>query len=225
MWSWCVRPVMLPLPTALPLTLLARPPARTVGHRHACCAAPHAQASWWGPSGRERSSDTQGVSTDSALPALLAAAAAEGSAVALHLEPYPGRSAHSVREDLRYLVDTYGSSPGLLRIEGRLVHYVYDSYHIAPADWAELLAPGGEHSVRGTDLDGAPEVDDCTAPGRHGGGLVSAAGDLESPQEATALVARSANPALPFVADARRRLHWSVAGPGRWGPSHPARRV
>lgn len=46
-------------------------------------------------------------------------------AVSLHLEPYPGRSAASVREDLLYLMRTVGASPALLRAEKRgprLVH-------------------------------------------------------------------------------------------------------
>lgn len=30
----------------------------------------------------------------------------------------------------------------------------YDSYHIPPADWAELLTPGGSASLRGTAADG-----------------------------------------------------------------------
>lgn len=84
-----------------------------------------AAVSWWGPGWRQNTTDTQGVSTDALLPALLAAAEAEGMAVSLHLEPYPGRSAASVREDLLYLMRTVGASPALLRAEKRgprLVH-------------------------------------------------------------------------------------------------------
>lgn len=52
--------------------------------------------------------DTQGVQTDSALLALLDAAAASGVRVAVHLEPYAGRDARSVRDDIAYLHATYG---------------------------------------------------------------------------------------------------------------------
>ncbi len=57
------------------------------------------------------------------------------------------------------MVDTYGASPALLRIPGSSrvpvpVYYVYDSYHIPPSDWASLLGPEGERSIRGTRLDG-----------------------------------------------------------------------
>ncbi|KAL4436928.1 hypothetical protein ABPG75_004067 [Micractinium tetrahymenae] len=121
-----------------------------------------AAVSWWGPQWRQNTTDTQGVSTDALLPALLEAAEAEGMAVSLHLEPYPGRTAASVREDLFYLMGRVGGSPALLRAEkrgprlrrGLPVLFVYDSYHIPPGDWAQLLQPGGELSLRGTEADG-----------------------------------------------------------------------
>jgi hypothetical protein len=100
--------------------------------------------------------------------------------VALHLEPYPLRSAMSVREDLEYIAgrfytrtchnltglvttltglvttEHYGHHQSLLRAKagdadaeerGRLVYYVYDSYHIRPFEWARLLTPGGSRFV------------------------------------------------------------------------------
>lgn len=139
----------------------------------------------------------QGVSTDALLPVLLEAAEAEGMAVSLHLEPYPGRTAATVRDDLLYLMRRVGGSPALLRAakrgselapvssgrpgstaprlattaassgagaaegaqhRGLPVFFVYDSYHIPPGDWAKLLQPGGELSLRGTEADGAGRV-------------------------------------------------------------------
>lgn len=111
-------------------------------------------ASWWGPQWRAGTTDTQGVSTDAALPRLLEAADAEGVKVAIHLEPYVGRNATTVREDLAHLAARCGAAPALLRLGGRPLFFVYDSYHIQPADWAELLSPGGARTVRGTPLDG-----------------------------------------------------------------------
>lgn len=79
-----------------------------------------------------------------------------GMHIAFHLEPYPGRTAASVRDDVAYLAKNYGASRALLRgTRGRPVYFVYDSYHIPPSQWAVLLAPGGgAESVRGGDLDG-----------------------------------------------------------------------
>jgi hypothetical protein len=162
--------------------------------------------------------DTQGVQTDSALLALLDAAAASGVRVAVHLEPYAGRDARSVRDDIAYLhatygrarrggggsltgahlrvscrvaraagVCSYGQHDGLHRdASGRMFlcvyarelppryvthsrcltrararcggSYVYDSYHIAPAEWARVLMPAGDLSIRGTPDDAAVMV-------------------------------------------------------------------
>jgi glycoprotein endo-alpha-1,2-mannosidase len=60
----------------------------------------------------------------------------------------------TVREDLQHLMDTYGSSPALLRIRGLPVYYLYDSYRIPADAWAKLLSPAGDITVRGTNLDG-----------------------------------------------------------------------
>lgn len=69
--------------------------------------------------------------------------------IAFHLEPYPGRSAASVREDLAYIKAQYAASPAFVPI-----FYVYDSYHIPASEWAIILSPEGAHTVRGTELDG-----------------------------------------------------------------------
>jgi glycoprotein endo-alpha-1,2-mannosidase len=132
------------------------------------------------------------VSTDALLPGLLEAAEAEGLAISFHLEPYPGRSAASMREDLLYLMDRVGASPAVLRVgggrgssgdnnsssnssdgsssgdgpsssssipkQGLPAFFVYDSYHIPPQDWAALLLPGGELSLRGTPADGESQA-------------------------------------------------------------------
>jgi glycoprotein endo-alpha-1,2-mannosidase len=67
----------------------------------------------------------QGVSTDAVLPLLLRVAGEEGVRVALHLEPYPGRTAASVREDLLYLMSAVGDSPALLRVGPRRLPVYY----------------------------------------------------------------------------------------------------
>jgi glycoprotein endo-alpha-1,2-mannosidase len=73
--------------------------------------------------------------------------------IAVHLEPYPGRSVFSIRQDLEYLHARHGRSRALYRINGKPVFYVYDSYHIEAQQWRRLLALGGDVTVRGTPLD------------------------------------------------------------------------
>jgi glycoprotein endo-alpha-1,2-mannosidase len=103
-----------------------------------------AVVSWWGQKSRSESHDSQGVSTDSLIPAVLAAAATiDGLTIAFHMEPYPGRTAESTYEDLLYIHDTYGSSKALYRIKNKLVFYIYDSYHIHHTDWAQYFTSRG----------------------------------------------------------------------------------
>ena len=114
-----------------------------------------AVVSWWGREGVS-AGDSQGRLTDAAVERALAAAAATGGrvGVALHLEPYAGRSVESVRADLAHLRARFGAHPGLHRLRGRPVFYVYDSYHQGAGEWARLLTPGGDLTVRGGELDG-----------------------------------------------------------------------
>lgn len=101
--------------------------------------------SWWGQESRAESTDTQGVSTDSVIPIILSLAEQNTDIkIALHLEPYIGRSAMSVREDIEYIYNKYGHYSSLLRTtEGRLVFYVYDSYHVSAQDWQLVLHTNG----------------------------------------------------------------------------------
>lgn len=116
-----------------------------------------AVVSWWGQKDKDYATDTQGVNTDEAVANLLDQADkhAGGIKIAMHMEPYPGRSIESIREDLEYIYTTYGHHESLLRSsDGRLVFYMYDSYHISPMYWSRLLTPEGDMSIRGTGIDG-----------------------------------------------------------------------
>jgi hypothetical protein len=83
-----------------------------------------AAVSWWGQASRAAAADSQGVSTDGLIPTVLAAAEAVAAdpvdprpiKIAFHLEPYPGRTAASVREDLAYIHARYGASPAFVPI-------------------------------------------------------------------------------------------------------------
>ena len=124
-----------------------------------------AVVSWWGQRDKPYAADTQGVNTDIVMASLLehadifnTAAEKEGSdtiKIAFHLEPYPSRSITSIQSDLEYITEKYGHHECLYRsTDNRPVYYVYDSYHILPLQWARLLGPDGDISVRGTPHDG-----------------------------------------------------------------------
>ena len=117
-------------------------------------------ASWWGRPDITKG-DSQGVSTDEMFQMLLDVGEKTGVKVAFHLEPYEGRSASSVREDIHYLVHRYGSHPALLRIPRPgtnspllPVYFVYDSYHIPSEQWSELFHGTATSTLRGTAADG-----------------------------------------------------------------------
>jgi glycoprotein endo-alpha-1,2-mannosidase len=74
-------------------------------------------SSWWG----------WGSPEDVRLPLVLRAANAAGLSVAVHLEPYPGRTIESVEADIEHLQEF-----GITRF------FVYQPFDIAEADWAAL---------------------------------------------------------------------------------------
>ncbi len=74
-----------------------------------------AMLSWWGRKDSDVRRDSQGVNTDLIVPAVLDAAAAHGVGISWHLEPYGGRSPATVRDDLKYLHERYGSHPAIWR--------------------------------------------------------------------------------------------------------------
>jgi glycoprotein endo-alpha-1,2-mannosidase len=76
-------------------------------------------SSWWG----------WGSAEDVRLPLVVEEAHAAGLAVAVHLEPYPGRSIETVEADIDHL-----RTLGITRI------YVYRPFDIPASDWADLRA-------------------------------------------------------------------------------------
>lgn len=91
--------------------------------------------SWWG----------RGSSDDRRMPMVLAAARRHGLQVAIHLEPYPGRTITSVGTDLTYL-----ASWGIRDV------YVYHPRDFAASDWAALRpqVPPSMRLFAGTQLVG-----------------------------------------------------------------------
>jgi glycoprotein endo-alpha-1,2-mannosidase len=76
-------------------------------------------SSWWG----------WGSAEDVRLPLVAKEARAAGLSVAVHLEPYAGRTIATVESDVDHL-----RTLGITRI------YVYRPFDIAPSDWADLRA-------------------------------------------------------------------------------------
>jgi hypothetical protein len=62
-------------------------------------------SSWWG----------QGSNEDQAVPILLELGEQYGIKVAFHIEPYPGRTAESIVDDIKYIYAQYGDSPAFFR--------------------------------------------------------------------------------------------------------------
>ena len=80
--------------------------------------------SWWG----------RGSPEDGRLPAVVAAARADGLSVAVHLEPYTGRTVAGSVADVAYLRATYGIT----------TFYVYRPTDLSSGDW--LLAQPALHA-------------------------------------------------------------------------------
>ncbi|MBE9478543.1 MAG: hypothetical protein IMY80_01145 [Chloroflexi bacterium] len=62
-------------------------------------------SSWWG----------QGSNEDQAVPILLELGEQYGIKVAFHIESYPGRTAESIVDDIKYIYAQYGDSPAFFR--------------------------------------------------------------------------------------------------------------
>jgi len=96
--------------------------------------------------GRQVLSDTQGVKTDDVFPFAIAAAQRYNIKIAVHLEPYHGRSPKSIKEDIRYLKERYGDS--LIYKNGLPLIYIYDAYHSSSEEWHQLLCHDGNATIR-----------------------------------------------------------------------------
>ena len=69
--------------------------------------------SWYPPNQH----DNEGRASDELIPLLLNKAAQYGLKITFHIEPYKKRSPESVKEDLKYIINTYGEHPAFYREE------------------------------------------------------------------------------------------------------------
>ena len=104
--------------------------------------------------------DGEGKPLDELIPLLLDMAKNYALKVALHLEPYENRTAHSVHNDIKYIHNQYGTHPAFYKVLPRAesptalpIVYIYDSYQIPAHDWAQVFTTDGSLSLRNTPHD------------------------------------------------------------------------
>jgi glycoprotein endo-alpha-1,2-mannosidase len=98
--------------------------------------------SWWG----------KGKYEDKSIPKYLDIADRFGLKIAFHIEPFY-TSAQEFREILKYLVSQYGDHPAIYKFNGKPLYYIYDSYKVKSEEWAKVLNPEGEITIRNNALD------------------------------------------------------------------------
>uniref|UniRef100_A0A1B6M222 Glycoprotein endo-alpha-1,2-mannosidase n=1 Tax=Graphocephala atropunctata TaxID=36148 RepID=A0A1B6M222_9HEMI len=78
--------------------------------------------------------------------------------IALQIEMYSGRNQESFLKNINYIMKKYSSHSSFYKFmkNGSYlpVYYVYESYLTPASSWKELLAPGGNKTIRGTPHDG-----------------------------------------------------------------------
>ena len=105
--------------------------------------------SWWGENKNDNQISSNTGFSDSTVQLIMNLAARHNIFVCFHIEPYAGRTAKSVGQNIRYLIDKYGNHPAFYyyrdskSLEARPFFYIYDSYKIPSHEWASVLGPGG----------------------------------------------------------------------------------
>ncbi|MEG2061530.1 MAG: alpha-mannosidase [Alistipes sp.] len=98
---------------------------------------------WWG----DNDFGTPGLKT------LFDEAAKRDMKVCFHIEPYSNRNPENIRTNIAKLIAKYGSHPAFYRMNGKPCFFIYDSYITPASEWARLLKPDGDITIRGTKLD------------------------------------------------------------------------
>lgn len=88
-----------------------------------------------------------------ALPELFDQADKHGLKVCFHIEPYGNRNPENLRSNMAKILRQYGNHPAFYRMQGRPCFFIYDSYLTPASEWARLLQPDGDLTIRNTDLD------------------------------------------------------------------------
>jgi len=102
----------------------------------------------WYPLGK---SDDEGEPrSEQFIREILDSALYSGIKVCFHIEPYEGRTAESVANDIKYLIKTYGTHDSMYTkrrpnsANWLPMFYIYDSYQIKAADWSRVLSNDSE---------------------------------------------------------------------------------
>ena len=99
--------------------------------------------SWWGENSFE----------DKNVKMIMDIADSKKIKINFHLEPTSDRTSEKVVEMIQYIIDNYGQHNAFYKFKDKPLFYIYDSYHIKKSDWATILTPEGNSTIRGTDLD------------------------------------------------------------------------
>jgi len=99
---------------------------------------------WWG----ERDFKHPGI------PILFDEAEKAGLRICFHIEPYTNRNAENFRDNVKYIIDTFGDHPAFYRVNGKPMFFIYDSYIVKNEEWARLFSKEGDLSVRDSKYDG-----------------------------------------------------------------------
>lgn len=84
------------------------------------------------------------------VPLIMNEAAKAGLKVCFHIEPFRGRNAQTTRQNIKTIIEMYGSHPAFYRINAKPLFFVYDSYLTKADEWADLLQPNGKITMRNT---------------------------------------------------------------------------
>ncbi|XP_076819155.1 glycoprotein endo-alpha-1,2-mannosidase-like [Clavelina lepadiformis] len=117
--------------------------------------------SWYPP---EKADEEGSPASEQFIHSFLKLANAYNLKVCFHIEPYAGRNASSVKEDLKHIIEQYGSHPAFYRTKDPRqlavnardlpLVYVYDSYLTPAEDWNKILThKESKNSIRGTEYD------------------------------------------------------------------------
>lgn len=87
------------------------------------------------------------------IPLILDEAAKNKIKVCFHIEPFPGRNALATKNDIIEIIDKYGNHPAFYKLDEKPLFFIYDSYLTKAEEWATLLKPDGEISIRNTPYD------------------------------------------------------------------------
>lgn len=88
------------------------------------------------------------------IPLLFDVAEKYGIKICFHFEPFGDRCPETVRENVEFIFDKFGTHPAFYKVNGKPMYFIYDSYLISPSEWSRLLKQDGEITLRNTVYDG-----------------------------------------------------------------------